>query len=62
MNVTCTGNIYKCTLGGNASTATWIYIGNIKGATGATGATGPTGATSATGAAGAGASIDIVRW
>ena len=47
---TTTDNIYKCTLGGNASTATWVYIGNIKGATGATGA------------AGADASIDIVRW
>ena len=42
-----TDNIYKCTLGGNAFTATWTYIGNIKGATGATGAD---------------ASIDIVRW
>lgn len=42
-----TGNIYKCTLGGNAFTATWVYIGNIRGATGA---------------AGVDASIDIVRW
>jgi len=45
---TSTSNTYKCTLGGNAATALWAYVSNIKGATGATGATGagvPTGGT-----------------
>jgi hypothetical protein len=37
---TDTGNTYKCTTAGNASTAKWVYTGNIKGATGATGAAG----------------------
>jgi len=40
---TSTANTYKCTLGGNASTALWAYISNIKGATGATGANGTDG-------------------
>ena len=43
---TSTGNTYRCTVAGNASTAKWVYTGCIKGATGAkgvTGATGPTG-------------------
>lgn len=31
---TDTCNIYECVIGGNASTATWKYIGNIKGDTG----------------------------
>lgn len=31
---TDTCNIYECVTGGNASTATWKYIGNIKGDTG----------------------------
>jgi hypothetical protein len=31
---TNTGYVYKCNLGGNASTATWAYVGNIKGTTG----------------------------
>lgn len=31
---TSTGYVYKCNLGGNASTATWVYMGNIKGTTG----------------------------
>ena len=35
-----TGNIYRCTVAGNASTAKWVYAGNIKGATGAAGAAG----------------------
>lgn len=60
-----TYNYYKCTVGGAASVAKWVYVGCIKGAkgdkgdkgdTGATGATGkqgPTGATGATGPAGA---------
>lgn len=30
-----TGYIYKCTVGGNASTALWVYIANIRGADGA---------------------------
>lgn len=37
---TSTANTYKCTLSGNAATALWAYVSNIKGATGATGATG----------------------
>lgn len=44
-----TNNVYQCTLGGNASTATWIYICNIKGTDGAnasiSGAGAPTTAT-----------------
>lgn len=40
---TTTGNTYKCTTGGNASTAKWAYAGSIKGATGAKGDTGDTG-------------------
>ena len=35
---TSTQNTYRCTLGGNASTAKWVYVSNIKGATGGTGA------------------------
>lgn len=31
---TSTSNVYKCTLGGNASTAKWAYTMNIKGAAG----------------------------
>ena len=44
-----TGNIYKCTLAGAASTAKWAYSGNIKGPKGDTGAQGPKGDTGATG-------------
>lgn len=44
---TSTNNIYCCTTAGNASTAKWTYVGNIKGATGAKGNTGATGATGA---------------
>lgn len=40
---TSTGNTYKCTVAGNASTAKWVYSGSIKGATGATGSAGATG-------------------
>lgn len=29
---TSSGNTYRCTLAGNASTAKWVYVGNIKGA------------------------------
>lgn len=32
-----TSNTYKCTVAGNASTAKWIYVNNIKGQTGDTG-------------------------
>lgn len=45
-------NVYRCTVGGNASTAKWTYVCNIKGATGLTGATGKTGSTGPTGATG----------
>ncbi len=31
---TSTGNVYRCTTAGNASTAKWVYTGSIKGATG----------------------------
>ena len=34
---------YKCTVGGNASTAKWMYVGNIKGATGTQGPKGDKG-------------------
>ena len=40
---TSNSNIYECVIGGNASTATWKYIGNIKGAKGDTGAKGEQG-------------------
>lgn len=40
---TSNSNIYECVTGGNASTATWKYIGNIKGAKGDTGAKGEQG-------------------
>ena len=34
---TSTYNTYRCTLGGNASTAKWVYVNNIKGVHGDTG-------------------------
>ena len=34
---TDTANTYKCTLGGDAATALWAYVSNIKGETGETG-------------------------
>ena len=34
---TSTSNVYKCTTGGAASAAKWVYTGNIKGQTGNTG-------------------------
>ena len=34
---TSTYNTYRCTLGGNASTAKWVYVNNIKGTHGDTG-------------------------
>lgn len=50
---TSTGNTYRCTVGGAASVAKWVYTGNLKGQQGAKGATGPQGPTGATGATGA---------
>lgn len=50
-----TGAVYNCIAGGTAGTATWAYIGNIKGPQGAkgdTGATGPQGPKGDTGATG----------
>ena len=46
---TSTGNTYRCTVAGNASTAKWVYSGNIKGPKGDTGAKGDKGDTGATG-------------
>ena len=46
---TSTSNVYRCTVGGTASVAKWVFVGCIKGAKGdkgdrgATGATGPQG-------------------
>ena len=40
---TATGNVYNCTTAGDASVATWAYIGNIKGPQGNIGPIGPTG-------------------
>lgn len=31
---TSTGNVYRCTISGNASTAKWVYVANIKGKAG----------------------------
>lgn len=39
---TSTGYIYRCSTAGNASTAKWVYVGSLKGATGATGTNGTT--------------------
>lgn len=49
---TSTSNVYQCAKAGNASTATWAYIGCIKGATGAQGPKGDTGAQGPQGPAG----------
>ena len=46
---TSTGNTYRCTVGGDASTAMWVYSGNIKGVKGDAGAKGDKGDTGATG-------------
>lgn len=54
-----TGNTYRCTAAGNASTAKWIYTGNIKGAKGDKGDTGAQGATGAAGKDGATPSFEI---
>lgn len=50
---TATGNVYVCTVAGNASTAMWVYSICLKGATGSVGATGATGAQGIQGATGA---------
>lgn len=50
---TATGNTYRCTVAGNASTAKWVYTGNIKGPKGDTGPQGPQGVKGETGATGA---------
>ena len=49
---TSTGNVYRCTVGGAASVAKWVFVGCIKGTKGdkgATGATGPQGPKGETG-------------
>ena len=46
---TSTGYVYKCTVGGAASVAKWMYVGSIRGATGASGATASVVTTSANG-------------
>jgi hypothetical protein len=50
---TSTGYTYRCTVGGAASVAKWVYTGSLKGNTGAKGDTGATGATGPQGAKGA---------
>ena len=40
---TSTGNVYTCTTAGAASTAKWVYTGNLKGVKGDTGAKGDKG-------------------
>ena len=40
---TSTGNTYRCTVAGNASTAKWVYVDNLTGPQGGTGGTGPAG-------------------
>ncbi len=42
---TSTMNTYRCTVAGSASTAKWVYVGCIKGATGSQGPRGYTGST-----------------
>ena len=37
---TSNANTYRCTTAGDAATATWVYVANIKGATGGTGPAG----------------------
>ena len=61
---TSTGNVYRCTVGGAASVAKWVFVGCIKGTkgpkgdTGATGATGPQGPKGATGPQGPSGTAD----
>ena len=40
---TSTGNVYRCTVAGDASTAKWQYVGSLKGPKGDKGDTGATG-------------------
>ena len=40
---TSTGNTYRCTVAGNASTAKWVYVDNLTGPQGQTGGTGADG-------------------
>ena len=40
---TDTGNTYRCTTAGNASTAKWVYVDNLTGPQGSTGETGASG-------------------
>ncbi|EHJ00867.1 Collagen triple helix repeat-containing protein [Clostridium sp. DL-VIII] len=47
---TSTGNVYNCTVAGNAATAKWVYSICLKGATGAAGAQGIQGPAGADGA------------
>lgn len=42
---TSTGNVYRCTVGGAAAVAKWVFAGNLKGTKGDRGNTGATGAT-----------------
>ena len=56
---TSTGNTYRCTVAGNASTAKWVYTGNIKGEKGDKGDTGAQGATGAAGKDGVTPSFEI---
>lgn len=42
---TSTGNVYRCTVGGAAAVAKWVFAGNLKGTKGDKGNTGATGAT-----------------
>lgn len=55
---TSTGNTYRCTTGGAASVAKWVYTGNLKGPQGATGPKGPQGPQ---GVVNAGSTIDFTE-
>lgn len=46
------GNIYRCTVAGNATNARWVYVGCIRGPQGPQGVQGPTGPTGPKGATG----------
>lgn len=45
---TSTSYLYRCTVAGNASTAKWVYVGSMKGATGAKGDKGDKGVNATT--------------
>ena len=47
---TSTGNLYRCTVAGNATAARWVYVSCIKGPQGAQGIQGPKGNTGEKGA------------